>query len=71
MFGLTFKTCVFWIVLSVVVSLVVGRSAIASVPVTVARSTSRARIADMLESNVKEATSMICSARGFAPGLEL
>ena len=71
MFGFTFKTSVFWIVLSVVVSLVVGRSAIAIVLVTVARNTSRARIADMLESNVKEATNMICSARGFAPGLEL
>ena len=26
---------------------------------------------ESLESNVKEATKMICSARGFAPGLEL
>ena len=58
MFGFTFNTSVFWIVLSVVVSLLVGRSAIASVRVTVARNTSRARIADML-------------ARGFAPGREL
>ncbi len=71
MFRFTFKTCVLRIVLSVVVSLV-DRTAIASELVTVARNTSRARNADMLlDSNVKEATNMICSARGFAPGPEL